>query len=119
MQRKASMKRSGIKKKKPRYPPDRLIRLRKKWEAEQSNWHICSHPNGIETHHIALRSQAPGKFEHIANWLWTCRLCHNWLHETGDNRHHELLECKRKADPSGYDIEAWLELAGKPESYLD
>lgn len=117
--KRTAMKRSYIKRKPARYPPAALIRQRKAWEKMQRGCHICGRRGMCETHHIALRSQAPGRFEHPANWLFVCRPCHAWLHETGDSRHHELLECKRIADPSNYDVAAWLELAGKPKSYLD
>lgn len=117
--RRTELKRTAMKRKPPKYPPRDLVRLRKRWERQQSHCHICHFPAGVETHHIALKSQAPGRFEHPANWLWICRPCHRWLHETGDNRHHELLEIKRVADPEHYDRSAWLKLAGKPESYLD
>ncbi len=109
------MKRSNLKPKRPRYPSRYELALRLDWEKEQSVCHVCRTNRGNQTHHIALRSAAPGRFESACNWLWNCDSCHSWLHRTGTNRHRVLLALKKLADPSNYDLDQWLWVVGKSD----
>lgn len=117
--RKTPLKAAGrIKPKAPRYPGPEEKRARKKWEKKQRLCHICFARAGRETHHIALRSMAPGRFERPCNWLWVCGQCHHWLHNTGGNRHAYLLHLKALRDPESSGVNEWLNMVRRPPSYL-
>lgn len=101
-----------------KYPSSLETQLRKDWEAKQSTCHVCQRARGVETHHICLRSAGPKRWEQRCNWLWVCLLCHNWLHNTGSNRHAALLAIKWLADPEGYDLDQWLWIINRGENYV-
>ncbi len=112
------MKRSRLKPNRPRYPSRYELALRLDWEKEQSVCHVCRTNQGNQTHHIALRSAAPGRWEQRCNWLWCCPDCHDWIHRTGTNRHAVLLAMKMLSDPVGFDLYQWIYVAGRGEQYV-
>jgi len=119
LKRKKSIARGGyIKHKRAKYPSRIEEQRRIDWQRKQSKCHICRTARGVETHHIALRTFASDNWERACNWLWICRKCHRWLHDTGGNRHAWLLEVKRVADPSNYSLSEWLDMTKKTAEYL-
>lgn len=101
-----------------KYPSELETEVRTDWEAEQSTCHVCQRRHGVETHHICLRSAGGNRWEQRCNWLWACRPCHRWLHDTGSNRHAVLLALKQLADPEGYDLDQWIWIANRGEQYV-
>jgi hypothetical protein len=122
-----TIRRTTIKRKRPRYPSAAQERARREWAAQFNDCFVCRRVLGtvtwlppaferLETHEIGSRAQASGKWADPRNYLRVCETCHreilSWLDES--------VQCafKRLHDPANYDRSFINEIRGRADTAI-
>lgn len=82
---------------------------------------ICGkdyHWRGIHIHEMCRRGQSSSAL-HRCNFFRACADCHDELLASKATAPHVVqLAVKLQRDPEHFDLRKWLEIAGKPASYV-
>jgi 5-methylcytosine-specific restriction endonuclease McrA len=100
----------------PRYPPHAEATARKAWGEAFTVCMLCGEPwfDGLQTHEIVRRSQAPYRWCHPTNFLRLCGSCHEDKFCNVTLAPYAVQAAVKKLrDPDNWDYEAFVEILGR------
>lgn len=94
---------------------NRICRVRDAWRTTVPQKCMgCGETKGLETHEIERRSQAPGRWGQMCNYLLLCGLCHHGPFDSLLQRPHAYqLAIKSLKDGKRYRLARWLKVGDK------
>lgn len=99
------------------YPTKQQLAERKSWAAQFSRCMACGNAATwmpLQTHEIVRRSQAPGRWCHVANFLQLCEPCHSERFANVTLAPYAAqLAIKYVFDRDNYNLEEFIRILGR------